>query len=259
MRFPTITGIIRRRILINYRVDPSAIAPLLPAGLRPKHYKGWAIAGICMIRLEKIRPGFLPLPFGLSSENAAHRIAVTWTGDDGTERDGVFIPRRDSNSLLNQWAGGRLFPGQHHSARFDVVDRDGSLEFSMRSNDGSVAIRFSVRESATFSRGSTFSTLAEASEFFRDGQDGFSSRDDAERLDGVQLRIKDWQVTPLDVDFVESSFFDERTRFPADGVHFDCALLMRNVVHEWRALPSLCPDCDLACPTPVPSGLAGAV
>lgn len=259
MRFPTITGIIRRRILINYRVDPSAIAPLLPAGLRPKPYKGWAIAGICLIRLEQIRPGFLPLPFGLSSENAAHRIAVTWTDDNGVERDGVFIPRRDSDSLLNHWAGGRLFPGQHHSARFDVVDHEGNIEFSMRSGDGAQAIRFSVRESSEYSPGSIFSTLAEASEFLRGGKDGFSSRDDAERLDGVQLRIKDWQVTPLDVNFVESTFFDDLSRFPAGSVHFDCALLMRNIIHEWRALPSLCPDHEIPHSAPLPSALTGSI
>lgn len=257
MRIPTIEGVIRRRILVNYRVDPSAISPLLPSGLRPKLHHGWAIAGICLIRLERIHPRILPIPFGHSSENAAHRVAVTWTDDEGDMHNGVFIPRRDSDSLINQWIGGRLFPGQHHAARFRVSDRDGHIDFSMRSNDGEVEIRLSGRESPDFSADSTFATLAEASSFFREGEDGYSSRDDSSTLDGVRLRIKEWQVTPLSVENVASSFFDDRSRFPAGSVHFDCALLMRNLVHEWRAIPAMCPDCDEILPSTAYAGLAG--
>src|ERR1700674_3635491 len=119
MRLPTIAGVIRRRLLLNFRVDPGVMARQLPAPFVPKLHKGFAIAGICLIRLEAIRPKGLPRGLGLSSENAAHRIAVQWQAESGTE-EGVFIPRRDSNSLMNQLAGGRLFPGVHHAARFKV-------------------------------------------------------------------------------------------------------------------------------------------
>jgi hypothetical protein len=42
---------------------------------------------------------------------------------------------------------------------------------------------------------------------------------------------------------VESSFFDDRSRFSEGSVRFDCALLMRNVRHEWRAREPLRVDC----------------
>jgi hypothetical protein len=38
----------------------------------------------------------------------------------------------------------------------------------------------------------------------------------------------------LAVDRVESSFFAERALFPAGSAVFDCALLMRQIVHEWH-------------------------
>ena len=44
---------------------------------------------------------------------------------------------------------------------------------------------------------------------------------------------------PLEVDVVESSFFDDRARFPEGSIEFDCALLMRGTAHEWHARPSL--------------------
>src|SRR5215216_6534259 len=111
MRIPKIKGVIKRRLLINFRAAPEVIQPLLPYPFRPKLHNGWAMVGICLIRLEHIRPVALPGFLGLSSENAAHRIAVQWNDADGTLREGVYIPRRDSSSRLNQLAGGRLFPG----------------------------------------------------------------------------------------------------------------------------------------------------
>jgi hypothetical protein len=40
----------------------------------------------------------------------------------------------------------------------------------------------------------------------------------------------------LAVEQVESSFFNDPRRFPSGSVEFDCALLMRGIRHEWRAL-----------------------
>src|SRR3977135_359472 len=120
MRLPTIQGIIRRRLLVNYRVAPAVLARLLPATFRPKLHGEFAMAGICLIRLEQIRPQGLPVFLGASSENAAHRIAVLWEDEQGKTQGGVYVPRRDTNSRLNYLAGGRLFPGEHHAARFQV-------------------------------------------------------------------------------------------------------------------------------------------
>jgi Uncharacterized conserved protein (COG2071) len=60
MRLPTIQGIIRRRILANFRVDPQVMQQQLPSRFRPKLHNGFAVAGICMIRLDHIRPKMMP-------------------------------------------------------------------------------------------------------------------------------------------------------------------------------------------------------
>jgi hypothetical protein len=119
MRLPVIQGIIKRRLLVNFRADPSVVQNIIPGRFRPKLHKGFAVVGICLIRLEKIRPRMFPGILGVSSENAAHRIAVTWTGEDGREKEGVFISRRDTDSTFNHLTGGRVFPGEHHKAAFD--------------------------------------------------------------------------------------------------------------------------------------------
>ena len=55
------------------------------------------MAGICLIRLRHIRPRVLPWWMGISSENAAHRIAVQWESE-GQVREGVYVVRRDTSS-----------------------------------------------------------------------------------------------------------------------------------------------------------------
>ena len=39
---------------------------------------------------------------------------------------------------------------------------------------------------------------------------------------------------------MESSFFDNQDLFPAGSASFDCALLMRQIDHEWHERPTLC-------------------
>ena len=116
MKIPALEGVIKRRMLINFRIDPEVMQRFLPAPFRPKLHANFAIAGICLIRLEHIRPKGLPGLLGFSSENAAHRIAVEWDDPSGQPQEGVFIPRRDTGSLLNHLMGGRIFSGEHHLA-----------------------------------------------------------------------------------------------------------------------------------------------
>lgn len=89
--FPTVRGNIDRRILVNFRVDPGVVADTLPEPFEPQTVDGYAMGGICLIRLRDLRPRGLPRHFGVGSENAAHRIAVSWT-DDGDQRSGVYVP-----------------------------------------------------------------------------------------------------------------------------------------------------------------------
>lgn len=239
MRVPRIQGVIDRRILANYRVDPEAIARQLPPPFRPKLFRGYAIAGVCLIRLKGIRPAFFPLPFGLRSENAAHRIAVEWGEQDAPE-SGVFIPRRDTGSTINALVGGRVFPGVHHLAKFSVDEGPESLSISMDSKDDAVRLRVEAQVADSLNGDSIFGSLKEASSFFEQGSIGYSVTREARRYDGLELCCQDWQVEPLEVQSIESSFFDSTDRFPPGSLEFDSALLMRGVRHEWRDLGQLC-------------------
>src|SRR5687768_4786244 len=45
MRIPTLTGTIKRRLLVNFRADPDVVRTVLPAGFEPKLQDGNSIVG----------------------------------------------------------------------------------------------------------------------------------------------------------------------------------------------------------------------
>jgi hypothetical protein len=239
LKLPAISGVIARRILVNYRVDPGVLARALPPPFRPQLVSGYGIAGICLIRLTAIRPRGFPALIGLSSENAAHRSAVEWDERDGV-RTGVYIRRRDTNSRLNVLVGGRLFPGVHHHASFVVKEMEDELAVSMESDDGATAIKVRARRGGQWPETSVFESVDEASQFFAAGSLGYSRSVKNDRYQGLELRCRRWEVTPLHAEEVRSSLFDDRSLFPAGSIELDCALLMEGIEHEWHALSDVC-------------------
>jgi len=47
---------IERRLLVNYRIDPDVVAAQLPEPFQPQLHSGWAVGGVCFIRLASTRP-----------------------------------------------------------------------------------------------------------------------------------------------------------------------------------------------------------
>ncbi|MBT2444769.1 DUF2071 domain-containing protein [Streptomyces sp. ISL-36] len=240
MRPPQLSSVIERRLLVNYRVDPEVAARHLPAGLRPQLVRGHAVAGICLLRLGSVRPSWAPAVFGLRSENAAHRVAVEWDGPDGVET-GVYIPRRDTASRVNRWAGGRVFPGEHGHADFEVRESEDTVRVAFATRDGSTRVDVTAEITHGLADSELFADLDEASAFFRDGGKGYSATRSGPQLDGMQLHTDAWRVEAGRVTSASSSFFDDPDRFPPGSAELDSVLLMRNVPVRWRALPAMPP------------------
>jgi len=239
MRISTIRGLIDRRILVNFRVDPVVLSRVCPFPFRPQTVNGFGVAGICLIRLKHIRPKLLPLFLGISSENAAHRIAVEWDAN-GVTRSGVSIPRRDTSSFLNAFAGVRIFPGVHNRASFDVRETENEFHIAMDSVDSTAHVAVDGETAHELPNDSIFATVGKCSQFFEAGSLGYSPGNLTTQFDGLELRTLNWHVQPLAVTNVQSSFFDDRQTFPDGSVIFDNALLMRGIDHEWHSRESLC-------------------
>src|SRR5262245_10324380 len=238
MRIPILRGLIDRRLLVNYRVDADVLARLLPPPFEPKLVRGHGMVGICLIRLKQVRPRFVPSWLGIASENAAHRAAVVWH-ENGELKEGVYVRRRDTNSRLNAWAGGRLFPGIHHYAKFTVEETADRYHVALRGDDGVTRMEVRGRPAGVLPASSVFGSLDEASAFFRAGSLGYSATPHPSRFQGLELRCRNWRAEPLGVERMRSSFFEDESLFPKRSIGFDCALLMRGIEHEWHGKPDL--------------------
>ncbi|WP_430613383.1 DUF2071 domain-containing protein [Flavobacterium sp. JP2137] len=235
MKIPIIHGIIERRILVNYIAEPSVVEKILPKPFKPKLFDGKAIVGICLIRLKNVKPKGFPGFIGVNSENGAHRIAVEWKENDEI-KEGVFIPRRDTNLKLNAIVGGRIFPGKHFFAKFNVNEQNHKYHLDFKSSDNTT-IEIDAELSEKFDENSIFQTIENVSLFFEKGSIGYSPN--GNNFDGLKLETYEWKVKPLKVTNVKSSFFEDQSIFPKGSIKFDNAILMENIEHEWKSLKTI--------------------
>jgi hypothetical protein len=229
----TVQCTIERRLLVNYRIDPEVVQRQLPAPFRTQLVAGWAVGGVCFIRLAHLRPNHSPSIVGIRTENVAHRFAVEWD-DDAGRQVGVFIPRRDTSSRVTALAGDRLFPGMHRLARFEVDERGPDLRLAVESRDGTLGLSVTAQEDAELG-GKLFSSLDQAIDFFRRGSIGYSPTGSSSRLLGVRLQSQSWDARPVTIDDMKSTMFDNLELFPKGSCLLDFGLVMRDLPACWVA------------------------
>ena len=121
-------------------------------------------------------------------------------------------------------------------AEFTVKESNGTYEVSFVSQDNT-SLSIKAKETNNWNEESVFENLECVSEFFEKGSVGYSPGKN--KFDGLELRVKNWKVSILDVESVQSSFFDDKMIFPTGSVKFDNALLMRDIEHEWIGLKTI--------------------
>ena len=238
IQLPVIEGLLDRRILLNYRFDPDALAALIPPPFEPRIHAGHAIGGICMIRFRDLRPRRFPAAIGVDSENAAHRIAVRWRAEDET-REGVFIPRRDTASAFNHWAGGRIFPGVFQRSAFAVTEDAGRYRVEISEPGERPHVVFEGHDAAALPGSSVFTSLDEASTFFAKGSVGYSAAADGSHFQGMELRLLEWHIRPLEIDRAYVQLYEDGKTVPKGCAHIDSAMVMQRLRHEWHKIPAL--------------------
>lgn len=111
----------RRRLLLTYRIDPEVARGIIPAPFRLPTRRRERRRGVCLIALTELRPGWVRPRWGISTENAAHRLAVEWD-EGGVTRTGVYVIERHSSDIVPVVGGGRFFPGIQRRARFEIEE-----------------------------------------------------------------------------------------------------------------------------------------
>ena len=233
-----IEGVIDRRILVNYRIDPYYLKKTLPHPFKPRLVNGYGLGGICLIRFKKMRPTWLPSVMGTSSENGTHRFCVEWK-KNGRLYSGVYVKKRFTNSRLHEFGGEKIFPGKLVFSDFKVSEKNGCYSVSFKSKGGEYAY-VEAYETDQFSTNSLFKNIKEASKDFKKDQIGYSPDRQKNQFKGVKLNTDKWVVSPLALKGCKSSLFSDPDIFPEGSVEVDHVLLMKNIKHSWENVGAIC-------------------
>src|SRR5690606_21136535 len=95
---------------------------------------------------------------------------------------------------------------------------------TMNSHDGIANVHVSGTVAPSLPNTSIFGSIGEASSFFEQGALGYSDTKTKGKYDGLELQCFNWHVESLAIDSIQSSFFEDTSRFPTGSVEFDCAL-----------------------------------
>jgi len=224
--FKTLRAQVRRRLLVSYRMNPAVAQTLIPSQFRPQIVDGSAVAGVCIIGLQSVRPGWLRPRIGFRTENVAHRVAVEWE-EGGSTRTGVYIVERHSSSLVPVIAGGRLFPGVQKRARLDLDETESRFTVHMEAPGTHVAVDVQLGGEWT---STLFPTVEAASAFYQEGAVGWSPKSNGIDVEPLELTSKEWAVEPAHVLSLKSSFFDG---LPAGAATLDSVVVMRDIPFFW--------------------------
>lgn len=245
LHLPVIEGTIRRRILLNYSVDPEAMGRLLPEPFKPRVHinNGIArsIAGVCLIQFDHLRPKGIPGMFGMSTENAACRFAVEWESE-GSTCYGVYVPKRETSSMVTAFAGGKVFPGQFELASFDSFQEGNHYQVSVRKDGDEPHIFFDGDVVEEFPSNSIFESYDEAREFLLQAAVGYSPGSNPTGLDGIELRLIDVGMEPMTIRRASMKYLEDSEHFPPGSSKLDSAMIMRGLRHEWH--PTAAPARD---------------
>ncbi|HEY1067151.1 MAG TPA: DUF2071 domain-containing protein [Pirellulales bacterium] len=232
MRLGLMKGVVDRQVLVNYRVQPEAARRLLPAPFRPRLFRGAALAQLCLLRLRRVRPAFLPAAMGCTSENAAVRIVAEWDSPRGPGA-GYFLLRRETSSRMDAYLNGRVLPGAPHFARFRVQESLDRVRIEAVASDRAGRIALSASLTPEMPTASVFRSRQEAVDFLWTHQACYTPLVRPGTFEGIDFHTSSLQAYPLAVDDVACHYLEDRRNVPADAIVFDSALLFRNLSQEW--------------------------
>lgn len=226
------SSLVDRQLLINFRMDPAIVRQFLPVGVEPRVIHGFAIGGICVVRLNKRKLG--PLIRIRESENVAHRFAIcppAATSHESQASSCVYVCRAHTSSRWNSFLGNRILAGRYHRANIDVEESPEVIRVKMTSRDKSSQLSFSGVTGCGHPMESIFSSIGEALRFLEQCSIRRAIESRSSGSNGISHRVSWKQLVPLRTQGLETSFFYDESRFPAGSIEFDSAFILRSREH----------------------------
>lgn len=131
-------GVVRRRFLISYPVQPSLLAQFVPPGGELSLYNGMAWVSACFVDLADMRPSFVPRGLGSQFLYLIHRTRARLPYPDGELRESVLVLEPNMNKPLLARLG-RASTGVNFRVR-DFAFEETVGGWTLRMSDGNTVL-----------------------------------------------------------------------------------------------------------------------
>jgi uncharacterized protein YqjF (DUF2071 family) len=240
MRLPKhpvpMTTIFRRCLLVNFAVEPAAMAAVLPPHISADVHAGNAYLSVVVAQMEKMRPAFAPRPLGITYDQIVYRVVVRCGGERG-----VHFLRSDANSRVMCVLGNALSFFGFHRSRIRFQRRPGTdlLDLDVATTSG---VPGGIR--ATYDLGvarrdlpesSAFTDLSRAQRWLVELFAAFAYTPGRRRIDVVRIERGDWDLQVVD-DLRADYDFLTAGPFPPGTTRLDSVFLVGDIPYRWHRL-----------------------
>lgn len=163
-----LNGMVTRRFLITYPVQPEALSGFLPPDAELSTWQGLAWVSACFINVRRMRPCVVPDPIGIEFNYLIHRTRARLPYPDGVRRESVLVLEANINNRLFAAIGQRLHGVGFHSRDIRLLEGPDYWRVQMRDDDDALLYQADVAKASitdALPPGSRFPDLASADTF----------------------------------------------------------------------------------------------
>jgi Uncharacterized conserved protein (COG2071) len=230
-----ISALLSRSLVLTYAFPTGILAPLLPEGLVVDLFAGYALLAIALVQARRLRPCFLPAVAGRDLFLGGYRIFARLASAAGSKR-GLFVLGSLTNRRWMVGAGNRLTHYQYRLCESTLVDRDGRLQWTVRSADAEADLEVTAdlsHPALVPPEGSVFSTLAEARRFAGPLPYTFDYEQATGSIISIHALRQSWHPQPVRVTVGRNRFL-EREPFCRAAPLLANAFYLRDVPYHWQ-------------------------
>lgn len=238
----------RNCFLVNFAMAPETLAGILPPSLTPDVYDGQAFLSVVVADMERMRPVFVPAPFGVTYQQVVYR-AVVRCGD----QRGVYFLRSDADNPLMVEMGNLLSFFRFHRSRIVRTNGDGVEHFDLVADPrdhADIHATFDIgRAGRTVPAGSVFCSADEAQNFLVELYTAFRPEPDGVHVKTVDIKRTAWRVKMVDTPRARFDYMDGSAFFPAGSTRLDSTIFVEDLEYYWHTVQRMT----------VPAGQPGTV
>lgn len=232
-RLAQATGVLENTVLLNFRTDAEVLRRLLPSPFEPRLVDGYGMVGILLFTMKNLTCETtmgLPSP---PSDHVLYRIAVSWN-HGGRTYHGMYLLRHEVNTRLPVRQRRRgLFPVAGQPVRWHKEPGSQQFEWTLKSKT-KTKLQISASVSSSFSSGSVFSSLEEASDFFAQERAAIAPRFQKSIFSNTHFLPLTWPVKPLFVEKLTTDIAQLQNLFPKGQIFFDSGLIWPKIPCKWQ-------------------------